>query len=394
MPRKIKRLINLSFIFLILFSVLSINSCGSKKYKTQQIKSADYYYNVGISYLNVGENSKAIYNLNKALELDPNNPDILNALGIAYSSVHEYEKAKQYFKKAIKINPNKAEIYTNLGVIYAQEKNYGEAIKYFKKAIQNPDYVAKEKAFYNLAIVYKKLNDNKYFEKYLIKAISYNSAFLPGYISLGNYYLDKGRYEEAKNVFLRAINNGLETPKILLGIGKAYYALGNIERAKYYLKKALKSAGSDLFVKKEATKLLQYIALGKEYPHKIRIYKKKESSPFLPKEKQIPSKKQTITQKTRTEQKEKKQEESAQKQKKIRFYIQVGIFSNMKNAKTYVKQLKRKGINSEIVVKDVGKKKYYLVIVGYFKNYLEASTYLNQKLKPNRLNGIIKITRL
>ncbi len=394
MSKKIKKLAGLSFVFLLLFSILNTTGCASKKYKAET-KSAEYYYNVGISYLNVGENSKAIYNLNKALELDPNNPDILNALGIAYSSVHEYEKAKQYFKRAIEINPDKAEIYTNLGVIYAQEKNYGEAIKYFEKAITNPNYLAKEKAFYNLALVYKRLGDEKNFEKFLVKSISYNSTFLPGYVSLGNYYLTKGRYEEAKNVFLKAINDGLTTPEIYLGLGKTYYALGNKERAKYYIQKAYKMAGNNLFVKNESKKLLQYLAIGKEFPYKVRPSFKKSSELTFKEpvkeekiEKPVP-KKETVIEKIETVQKE-----PEQKQKKIRFYIQVGIFSNMENAKAYMDQLKQKDIHSEIVVKNVGKKKYYLVIVGYFKNYLEASTYLNQKLKPNGLNGIIKITRL
>ncbi len=378
----IKRLLTKTGIFLI--SVILISSCATKQKVHKKTPDADYYYNVGLSYLNSGDNSNAIENLLKAEEKAPKNPDIKIALGIAYSMVGEDEKAKDYFKKAIELNPKKAEAYTNLGVLLAKEGKYTEAVKYFKKALSFERYSAKEKAYYNLALVYKRLGYKDKYEEYLKRAIRYKSMFLPAYISLGNFYLKEGRFEEAKQVFLKALNLGFETPEIYFGLGRSYYGLENYELAKKYLKKAYRTSTGNPFIKRESKKLLQYLSLEKKYPYKVhRKVEKIKKEPKISTEKSV---EKPIEQKP--------EEKTEFSKGEIRFYIQVGIFTKKENASQFADKLKLNGIDNEIVEKEIDNSKYFLVIIGYFKSYIEASNYIKNNLKPLGFNGIIKITRL
>ncbi len=368
-------------VTVVLLSIILINSCATKKVSKKE-PDANYYYNVGLSYLNSGDNSQAIENLLKAEEKAPKNADIKIALGIAYSMVGEDKKAEKYFKKAIELNPKKAEGYTNLGVLLAKEGKYKEAIQYFKKALSFERYSAKEKAYYNLALVYKKLGYEDKYEEYLKRAIQYKSFFLPAYVSLGNYYLKKGRFEEAKQIYLKAINLGLNSPELYFGLGRSYYGLGNYELAKKYLEKAYKMSGDNLFIKRESKKLLQYLSLEKKYPYKVhkKVEKiKKETKIMTPeineKETEVPKQKEV-------------------RKGEIRFYIQVGIFTKEENATKFADKLKSNGIDYDIVEKEIDNSKYFLVIIGYFKSYIEASDYIKNNLKPLGFNGIIKITRL
>ncbi|KAA6324170.1 Iron-sulfur cluster carrier protein, partial [termite gut metagenome] len=61
-----------------------------------------------LSYLAAKEpdDRKAILKLEKALEVNPNNPNILIGLAIRHDTVKEYEKALSYINKAIEINPS------------------------------------------------------------------------------------------------------------------------------------------------------------------------------------------------------------------------------------------------------------------------------------------------
>ncbi len=377
-------------IISVLVTLFLVVSCSTQVKKTSYQKKQDweYYYKLGISYINTGDNSRALSYLTKAYNLNPTNPDILNALGIVNAAIGNIDKAEEIFKKAIEYAPDKGEPYTNLGALLAQSKRYDEAISFLEKAINISSYYEKEKAYYNLALVYKKIGETDKYEKYMLKAISYRVTFLPAYISLSNYLVAKKRFLEAKDILLRALNYGLENPYLYLNLGKVYYATGNVEKAKEFLKRAYKTAGKDVFVKEESEKLLQHIALKKPYPLGTvnRLYKPSEE-------------KTNIIERIQEEKKHNKIQETFSKEEKeskdnFKFFIQVGVFSSSKKAVSFANQLITNGFEPEIKEKIVAGKVYYYVIIGYFKNYLNAYEFLNKKLKRKGINGIIKFERL
>lgn len=58
----------------------------------------------GGDFCSTGQYQKAIDNYQKALELKPDNYDILHKLGNTYTSLKEYQKAIEYYKKSTIIN--------------------------------------------------------------------------------------------------------------------------------------------------------------------------------------------------------------------------------------------------------------------------------------------------
>lgn len=74
--------------------------------------------------------------IEKALELKPNDDKALNLLGMVYFKLEEYSKAADIFKQLIKRNPNVTTIYTNLGLAYIKMEQYENAIQELKKALE------------------------------------------------------------------------------------------------------------------------------------------------------------------------------------------------------------------------------------------------------------------
>ena len=382
---------------LVLVSGLALFSCAPKTAtvsETPQIKNATYYYKLGISYLEAGNNAQAIYYLRKAYQISPDDPNILNALAIAYSNVGEFQKAEKFLKEAIKISPDKAETYTNLGTILAREKKYNEAISYFRKAIENPNYMKKDLAYYNIAMIYKEMGDKKKEEENLRKAIAYNAYILPAYIALGNLYIQEKRYKDALNVFLTAAEKGASDARIYLGLGKAYYYLHHPEKARIYLIKAKKLAENNELLKLEIDKYLNLIDQktvkrrnifninqeGNVTPSSETQQNTENTNPYTGR--------QTITKYT-PETTEKPQIVKP----KIRFYVLVGRYSNKKAAISIAEKLKAKGYNPEIKRDIIDGKAIYSVIIGYFKEYREASRFYRKNLRPLGIRGIVKFTR-
>jgi type IV pilus assembly protein PilF len=403
-------------------AVLIFASCAPKVQKEEITQNATYYYKIGLSYLNSGNNSQALYYLNKAYSINPDDPEILNALGIAYSNVGEFEKAKNFFLKAIEKNPDRAETYTNLGALLAREKQYDKALWYFQKAAENPSYMKKDIAFYNIALIYKQKGNMKLYEENLRKAISYNAFLLPAYISLGEYYISQKKYEDALIVYLAAKDKGLVSPEIFLGLGKVYYYMHDYDKAKEYLLKAKKLAkNNDLlliqinrFIRLVDRKIIEETESKLEKEEKQRKIKEVFTLPVKTQKKETVQ----ITKQT-TEEKEEKIEKSEEKEKpetqvskevqvakketpeiakkvikpKIRFYVLVGRFSDQKKAMEIVEKLRSKGFSPEIKEEFIDGTPVYSVIIGYFREYREASRFYRKNLKPLGLRGIVKFTR-
>ncbi|HXU26528.1 MAG TPA: hypothetical protein VN698_04790 [Bacteroidia bacterium] len=144
-------------------------------------------------------NLEGISELEKSLNIYPNNPEALNCIGSGYTQIDSLNKAEFYFTKALTLNPDNpsylASVYlakgnydgtvslydkillknpNNLdglvysGIAYGALKKYDESIKYLSKAITIEPSSAKI-AFY-LSSAYKFSGDSINAEKYFQQA--------------------------------------------------------------------------------------------------------------------------------------------------------------------------------------------------------------------------------
>ena len=83
---------------------------------------------------------KALEAFEDALEMEPENPEVLNNLAITYQSMGENTKAAKYLNKVLDINPNQSEVYLNLGNLLLSLNNFNEAVTIYRMALTvNPD---------------------------------------------------------------------------------------------------------------------------------------------------------------------------------------------------------------------------------------------------------------
>jgi len=100
---------------------------------------------------------QTIKDLNKAIELDPNNAAAYNNRGYAYYNLKEYDKAIRDYDRAIELNPNDAESYKDRGRAYIGLDEQIRAIMDFDKALElNPNNVA---AYNNRGAAYDNLKE-------------------------------------------------------------------------------------------------------------------------------------------------------------------------------------------------------------------------------------------
>ena len=101
------------------------------------------------AYLKEGKGAEAIVDLEKLLELDPQNAQLMFVLGTIYGDennkdVYDTEKAKQYYEQALAINPNYYDAIYNIGVLYTTMAN-----KYIEQANEITGFSKAEQEQYN-----------------------------------------------------------------------------------------------------------------------------------------------------------------------------------------------------------------------------------------------------
>ncbi|MDE0020645.1 MAG: tetratricopeptide repeat protein [Candidatus Poribacteria bacterium] len=117
------------------------------------------YNNRGAANSEIGchGHDKAIGDLNKAIDLSPDDAESYYNRGAAYNDLEQYDKAISDYSKAIDLEPERAIYYINRGRAYNLIDNNGRAIDDFDRAVEiNPD---SSEAYLSRATVYLELRE-------------------------------------------------------------------------------------------------------------------------------------------------------------------------------------------------------------------------------------------
>ena len=95
------------------------------------------FFDRGIAEDRSNQKDKAEADLQRALELSPDQPYVLNYLGYSWvDSGKNLDRAKQMIAKAVDLRPQDGEIVDSLGWANFRLGDYGEAVKYLERAVE------------------------------------------------------------------------------------------------------------------------------------------------------------------------------------------------------------------------------------------------------------------
>ncbi len=103
------------------------------------LKSTNWrlFYKRGIVLERMGAFKKSETDFLKALELQPNQPFVLNYLGYSWiEQKRNLDKAQDMIRKAVSLRPNDRYIVDSLGWVYYQIGNYDDAVVELERAVQ------------------------------------------------------------------------------------------------------------------------------------------------------------------------------------------------------------------------------------------------------------------
>jgi tetratricopeptide (TPR) repeat protein len=94
----------------------SINEINNLR--NTEIKSAEYYFNQGLSYSDSGNYNQAIFCYAQAIKINPEYVMAYNNRGNVFYRMGDYDKAIIDYNRAIDLNPSFAEAFNNRAFAY------------------------------------------------------------------------------------------------------------------------------------------------------------------------------------------------------------------------------------------------------------------------------------
>ena len=177
-------------------------------------------FNLGYFYLNSDKThadlKKAAHHLEKALKINPYDPQSMELLATVYSGMGNYPPLKNLLLRLCEFQPNSFVANKGLGEIYWMEGDYKKAVQYYETAISlypNDDVVNSKYAL-NLM----KVSNSNYSTamKYAKKAVEINPDNADNLFILAQMYIFSKDYRRGKDYYDKALalNPSIKDPGV------------------------------------------------------------------------------------------------------------------------------------------------------------------------------------
>jgi tetratricopeptide (TPR) repeat protein len=166
--------------------------------------AAHYYNNLGAEALMEGDLETARGYLETATRIAPDFDKAINNLGVALARGGEPERALEMYQRGLQVDPENATILTNMTRAYQQLGRTREADELLAR----------------------------------IEATNTTNPFF--FVYLGEMALSRGDNPKALEYMTKALRQDSELAEVHVGFVKVYMALGEMDKARHHLERALK----------------------------------------------------------------------------------------------------------------------------------------------------------
>ncbi len=268
-----------AFLWLCALAILVVSSCGSVR-STRQTETLalhepdatyNYYYLEALRLQNKGDYAGAFDLFRHCADLDSLSPDAYYQMGVYYSDLDNDSMASVCLERAVTLNPRNDYYHERLAQWYIQTKNYGKAIDAYEHLFDNnrsrsdvlqillqlyqqrKDYdkmlstidrmeqidgVSEQTALTKMQVYQLKGDKQAAYES--LKSLADEHPNDINYkVMLGNWLLQNGRQDEAREIFLKAQSDEPNNEYVAASLYDFYRLGGEDSLANIYRDKIL-----------------------------------------------------------------------------------------------------------------------------------------------------------
>ncbi|MGA2548701.1 MAG: type IV pilus biogenesis/stability protein PilW [Burkholderiaceae bacterium] len=195
---------------------------------TDARKRARLHMELAIGYYQDGKFAVALDELKQALGVDPTFAEAHGVLALVYMELGEKQLAEQSFQKALQLAPDNSDILNNYGWFLCQNGRTTDSIPYFLKAIQNPLYPQPAKPLQNAGVCSMRAGDKTAAENYFQRSFQLDPSGPVSALNLAEIFYARGETQRAR-FYVSLVNKSASSASaesLWLGI-RIEHQLGN-----------------------------------------------------------------------------------------------------------------------------------------------------------------------
>ena len=185
------------------------------------VQSAQIHTELAGEYYHRGQYKVALDEVDEALRSNPNYAPAFSMLGLIYMALDEDGKALSNFERALSSEPRNSEIHNNYGWFLCERypEQMDRAINHFMTALKDPLYETRHIAYANAGLCELKRNNFNKASLYFRESLSFQPAYRPALVGLIEMDFHEGKIAVARSKLFEFMQKYQPTARSLwLGI--------------------------------------------------------------------------------------------------------------------------------------------------------------------------------
>lgn len=215
-------------LFLGLGALVLLTACVTE----EALKTSSAHRELGLTYMNEGNNEAALRELVKAKKLTPRDATVRHALGMAFFAKDVPRKAEEELKAAIRLDPALSEARLNLASLYLEQERYPLAIEQLQRVTEDYLYRSPARAWNNLGWAYYKYGKPTDALKAYQKSLQLAPQFCQALHNFAVLQAETQVLESALTLAQRAVQNCPQDLRYRLQLGQVQAELKRVADAR------------------------------------------------------------------------------------------------------------------------------------------------------------------
>lgn len=194
-------------------------ACAAPPNKSGGRSAAEINAQLGLGYMQQGEDERAMEKLKHALWLEPELASANHYIAELYQKIGRNQDAERHYRKALAGTPSDPMLLNNFGVFLCKQRRLDEAETLFLTAANEPFYKTPELAYTNAALCALERPDPAKAEDYLRTALRFNARSPAALYAMAELKFNQREHLGARAFLQRYFDAAPATPASLwLGV--------------------------------------------------------------------------------------------------------------------------------------------------------------------------------
>jgi type IV pilus assembly protein PilF len=169
-------------------------------------KRARIRLELATGYFELGQTSVALDELKQSIAIDPSYSEAHHLKGLVYMRMNEPKLAEISFKRALEMSPNDANLMQNMGWLSCQQSRFDESERYFLQALAVSKYDQRAKTFRTLGLCRIQSGRLSEGRDSLLASYEMDSSNPVTVFNLASVFFQQNNFALAKQ-YIRELNN-------------------------------------------------------------------------------------------------------------------------------------------------------------------------------------------